>query len=177
MLLPERFSCSITFSSFSKFLFGIPCTFTFVFLPSISVLEILLFNFQRSCARIPSGSCLPFGASFSILLSPAPFVKPFFKFFSGFRKKRAAGANRLFFSLRTRFLRPKTAKASPKHKKSAVFKRIIAQRTCAFLSYHDIIEKSVSVDDPTDRHDPNGNAYRSPSQSRRGKGEFGWTNK
>ena len=49
--LPERFSCSITFSSFSKFLFGIPCTFTFVFLPSISVLEILLFNFQRSCAR------------------------------------------------------------------------------------------------------------------------------
>ena len=44
-------SCSITFSSFSKFLFGIPCTFTFVFLPSISVLEILLFNFQRSCAR------------------------------------------------------------------------------------------------------------------------------
>ena len=49
--LPERFSCSITFSSFSKFLFGIPCTFTFVFLPSFSVLEILLFNFQRSCAR------------------------------------------------------------------------------------------------------------------------------
>ena len=76
--LPERFSCSITFSSFSKFLFGIPCTFTFVFLPSISVLEILLFNFQRSCARPVSEVPSPSWASFSILLSPVPFVKWFF---------------------------------------------------------------------------------------------------
>ena len=81
-------SCSITFSSFSKFLFGIPCTFTFVFLPSISVLEILLFNFQRSCARSLSGSILPLGASFSILLSHPRFVKRFFYFFSGISEKR-----------------------------------------------------------------------------------------
>ncbi|MBP5350236.1 MAG: hypothetical protein J6Z13_07800, partial [Clostridia bacterium] len=63
------------------------------------VLEILLFNFQRSCARVPSGSCLPFGASFSILLSPAPFVKPFFKFFSGFFNFEGIFEKRPFFWL------------------------------------------------------------------------------
>ena len=176
MLFPERFSCSITFSSFSKFLFGIPCTFTFVFLPSISVLEILLFNFQRSCAHsLPEVAFLS-GRAFLFYYLPPFLSRGFFNFFRDFKKRRAA-ANRLFFPSVRAFFDRTRQKATRKRKKSAVFQRIIAQKTCTFLFGYDIMKKSVSVDSPTDRYDPDGIAYRSPSLSRRGKGEFGWTNK
>ena len=88
--LPERFSCSITFSSFSKFLFGIPCTFTFVFLPSISVLEILLFNFQRSCARsLPEVSSLSGRALLFYYFAPplSSVFQKFFRLFFAFGKQ------------------------------------------------------------------------------------------
>ncbi|MBR4335637.1 MAG: hypothetical protein IKP74_04195, partial [Clostridia bacterium] len=80
---------SITFSSFSKFLFGIPCTFTFVFLPSFSVLEILLFNFQRSCAAPFSGTDPFRGELFYFTISPR-FCQEVFLIFFGFFQKRAA---------------------------------------------------------------------------------------
>ena len=96
--LPERFSCSITFSSFSKFLFGIPCTFTFVFLPSISVLEILLFNFQRSCAHtLPEVPSLSGRAFLFYYLSPF-LSRGFFNFFRVFSKKDR-GRQGAFFSV------------------------------------------------------------------------------
>ena len=76
-------SCSITFSSFSKFLFGIPCTFTFVFLPSFSVLEILLFNFQRSCARPFRNQPPSRGELFYFTIS-RPFCQVVFLIFLGF---------------------------------------------------------------------------------------------
>ena len=91
------------FFEFSKFLFGIPCTFTFVFLPSISVLEILLFNFQRSCAR-PPRKHTPFRGEPYYSTISRPSCQAFFKSFSDyfslsaketdFRSKQCAFCNK-----------------------------------------------------------------------------------
>ena len=144
MLLPERFSCSITFLSFSKFLFGIPCTFTFVFLPSISVLEILLFNFQRSCAR-PPRKLPPFRGELFYFTISRPFCQEVFLIFFGFLKKRSRATRSPLFSLSTRFFRQKNTLLHRKDQFLTLFWIIIAQKSCTFRFEYDIIEKSVSV--------------------------------
>ena len=93
--LPERCFLLFYFFEFFKVSFRDSLHFTFVSLPSFSVLEILLFNFQRSCARplrdLPSLSGRAF--LFYYLL---PFLSSgFFNFFRFSKKIRGKTANYL----------------------------------------------------------------------------------
>ncbi|MBR6053309.1 MAG: hypothetical protein IKP55_05990, partial [Clostridia bacterium] len=132
MLFPERFSRSITFSSFSKFLFGIPCTFTFVSLPSISVLEILLFNFQRSCARsLPEVSSLS-GRAFLFYYLPPILSRGFFNFFRDFKKKDGRRQTVSFFRPFALFS-TEYGKKQPENAKNGCFQKNNCAKNLHFL--------------------------------------------
>ena len=94
--LPERFSCSITFSSFQSFFSGFLALSPSYFYQVFRCLKFCCSIFKDR-APGPLGNTLPFGASLIILLFHASFVKPFFKFFWGFFKIERIFEKRPFF--------------------------------------------------------------------------------
>ena len=127
--LPERFSCSITFSSFSKFLFGFLALSPSYFYQVFRCLKFCCSIFKDR-APVPSRKFPPFlGRAFLFYYLPFRLSSGFFNFFRVFGKNIAPDPP----------LRPASAKCartpplSPFFRVRATFARAHARRNGAIL--------------------------------------------